>query len=172
MCGYPKHVKHYRAACLRQWSSIPGPRNRKMYIGGGTTRILGIWLLDSSHRNTVARVLPGRGKIVKQWPVRGYKRVGDHCLSVYLSNNYCRNEILFGTPIAFSLMCNLWKTGPIYMDLLQTFCELTIESDFKLWWFPERSQFDQKSYFLGLEKVTTFVWYPSVVAEKLGHWNK
>jgi len=30
---------------------------------------------------TVARVLPGRGKIVMHWPVHSYKRVGDHCLS-------------------------------------------------------------------------------------------
>jgi len=39
------------------------------------------------------------GKIVKHWPVRDYKRVGDHYLSVYLSNTYCRCKILFGTPI-------------------------------------------------------------------------
>jgi len=33
-----------------------------MYTGGDPTRFLGMWLVDSSHRNVVARVLPGRGK--------------------------------------------------------------------------------------------------------------
>jgi len=45
-----------------------------MYTGGDTTRFLGMWLVDSSHSNTSARVLPGRGKIVKYWTVRGYKK--------------------------------------------------------------------------------------------------
>jgi len=35
------------------------------------------------------RLLPGRGKIVKHWLVRGYKKVGDHWFKVYLSNTYC-----------------------------------------------------------------------------------
>ena len=80
---------------LGRWFSSPRPRNYKMYISDDTTHFPGIWLVDSSHRNTVARVLPSRGKVVKRWPVRGYKRVGD---SVYLSNTYCICERLFGTP--------------------------------------------------------------------------
>jgi len=145
-----------------------------MYTGGDTTRFLGMWLGDSSHRNTVARVLPGHGKIVKHWPVRRYKRVGGHCLSAYLSNTYCRYKRLLGTPIAFSVMCSLWKIRPIFLDLLQTFCELMIKGEFKLWWFPERSHSstNQNNHFLGLEKVTTFVWHPTIVAEKLGYINK
>ena len=59
-----------------------------MYTGGDTTRFLGMWLVDPSHWNTVARVLPGRGKIVKILLVRDYKRVGYHYVSVYLSNTY------------------------------------------------------------------------------------
>jgi len=140
-----------------------------MYTGGDTTCFLGMWLVDSSHRNAVAKVFPGRGKIVQHWPVRGYKRVGDYCLSVYLSNTYCRYKRLFGTPTALSVMCNLWKLGSIFLDLLQTFCELMIKGDFKLWWFPERthSSTNKNSHFLDPQKVTTFVWYPTIVAEKL-----
>ena len=81
-------VKDYRAACSGQWPSNPGPRNYKMYAGGDITCFLGMWLVDSSHRNTVARVLPDCGKIVKHRQVRGYERVGEHCLSVCLSNTY------------------------------------------------------------------------------------
>jgi len=44
---------------------------------GDTTRFLGMWVVDSSHGNTVARVLPGRCKFVKRWPVLGYKRFGE-----------------------------------------------------------------------------------------------
>jgi len=152
----------------------PGRRNCKMYTGGDTTRFLGMWLVDSSHRNAVAIVLLGCGIIVKHWPVRCYKQVGYHCLRVYFSNTYCINKRLFGTLIAFSVMCSLWTLGPIFFDLLQTFCELMIKGDFKLWWFPvrSRSSTNKKSYFLGLEKVTTFVWYPTIVAEKLGYLNK
>ena len=87
------------------------------------------------HRSLIS-LFPGRGKIVKHWPVRGSKRVGDHCFSVYLSNTYCRYKRLFGTPIAFSVWCSLWKIGPIFLDLLQMFYELMIKGDFKLWWFP------------------------------------
>ena len=47
-----------------------------MYTGGDANRFLGMWSVDSSRRNTVARVLPGHGKIVKHWPVGGYKRFG------------------------------------------------------------------------------------------------
>jgi len=61
-----------------------GPRNYKINTAGDTTRFLGMWLVDSSHGNTVARALSGCGKFVKRWPVRGYKRVGDHCFSGYL----------------------------------------------------------------------------------------
>jgi len=55
-----------------------------MYTGGDTDTIhfLGMRFVDSSHKNTVAKVLPGRGKIFKHWQVRGYTRVGDHCFSV------------------------------------------------------------------------------------------
>jgi len=143
---------------LGQWFSIPRSRNFKMYTGGDTTRFLDMWLVDSSHRNTVSRVLPSRGKIVKHWPVRGYKRVGVHCLSVYLSNTYCRYKRLFGIPIAFS-GGSLWKIGPIFFDLLQTFSELMRKGDFKLRWFPERSHssINKNSHFLGLEKVITCV---------------
>ena len=146
----------------------PGATNRhraaklQKYTGGDTARFLCMWLVDSSHGNTVARVLPGRGKIAEHWPARGYKKVRDHhCFSVYLSNTYCRYKRLFGTPIAFWVMCSLWKIGPIFFDLLQTLCELMIKSDFKLWWFPERSHSstNNNSHFLGLEKITTFVWY-------------
>jgi len=93
---------------------------------------------------------------------------------VYLSNIYCRYKKLLGTPIAFSVRCSLWKTGPVFLDLVQTFCELMIKGDFKLWWFPERSHksTNTNSHFLGLEKVTTFVWYPTIVAEKLGYFNQ
>jgi len=65
-----------------------GPRNYKMYTGtgGDPIRSLSMWLVDSSHGNTAARaeakrhrVLQGRDKIVKRWPVRGYRKVGDHC---------------------------------------------------------------------------------------------
>ena len=145
-----------------------------MYTGDDTTRFLGMCLVDSSHRNSVARVLPGRGKIVKHWSVRDYKRFGDHCLSVYLSNTCCRYERLFGTPIVFSVMCSLWKLRPIFLDLLQTFCELMIKGDFKLWWFPERSRSstNKNSHFLGLENVNTFVWYPAIIAEKLGYFKQ
>jgi len=48
-----------------------------MYTGGDTTRFQSMWLVVSSHGNTVAIVLPGRGKIVKHWLVQNYKRVGD-----------------------------------------------------------------------------------------------
>jgi len=65
-----------------QWSSNHRPWNYKMYTGGDTTRFLGMWLVDYSRGNTVARVLPGRGKIAEHWPNHGYKKVGDHCLSV------------------------------------------------------------------------------------------
>jgi len=34
------------------------------------------------------RVFLGRGKIVIHWPVRGCKKVGDHCLRVYLPKIY------------------------------------------------------------------------------------
>ena len=57
---------------LGQWSSTPGPRTGtgpwiyKLYAGGDTTLFVGMWLVDSSHGNTVARVLPGRDKIVKR----------------------------------------------------------------------------------------------------------
>ena len=44
----------------------------------------------------------------------------------------------------------------------------------KLWWFHERSHTstNRNIHFLVLEKVTTFVWYPTIVAEKLGDLNK
>jgi len=58
---------------------------------------------------------------------------GHHCLSVYLSNTYCRYKRLFGTLVAFSVMCSLWKIGLIFLNLLQTFCELMTKGDFKLW---------------------------------------
>jgi len=138
MCGYPKQGQTLARSMLRAVVLIPGLRNYKMYTGGDITHFLGMWLVDSSHRNTVARVLPGRGKIVKHWPFRGYKSVGDYCLSVYLSNTYWRYKRLFGTSTAFSVMCSLWKTGPIFSVLLQTFRELMIKGDFILWWFPER----------------------------------
>ena len=49
-----------------------------MYTGGDTTCFLGMWLVESSHGSTVARVLPGPGKNAKRWPVRGHKKkVGD-----------------------------------------------------------------------------------------------
>ena len=89
---YQNSVKHERAECLGQCPSTPASRNCKMCTGGDTTRFLGMWLVGSSHSNTVARVRPSSGKIVKHWPVRGYKRVGDHCLSVHLSNTYCRKK--------------------------------------------------------------------------------
>ena len=128
----------------------------------------------SFQKNIAARVLPGRGKIIKHWPVRCYKRVGDHYLSVYLSNTYCRYKSLLGTPIAFSVLCSLWKIGSIFLDVLQTFCELLIKGDFELLWFPERSHSstNKNSHFLDLEKVNTFVWYTKIVTEKLGYLNK
>jgi len=48
------------------------------------------------------------------------------------------------------------------------------KGDFKLWLFPERSHSstNKNSHFLGLENVTTFVWYPLIFAEKLGCLNK
>jgi len=134
MCVYPKQRQTPTSSMLMAVVLKPGPRNYKMYTDGDTTRFPGMWLVDPSHRNIFARALPGRGKIVKRWPVRGYKRVGDYCLSVYLSNTYCRFKRLFGTPIAFSFMCSLWKIGLIFLDLLQTFCELD-KGDFKLWGF-------------------------------------
>ena len=145
-----------------------------MHTGGDTTRFRGMWLVDSSHRNTVVRALMGRGKIVKRWPVCSYKRVGDHCFILFLSNTSCRYKRLFGTPVVFSVMCSLWKMRPIVLDLLPTFCELMIEGDLKLWWFPERSHSSTNKYshFRGLEKVITFEWYPTIVAEKLGYFNK
>ena len=145
-----------------------------MHTGGDTTRFRGMWLVDFSHRNTVVRALMGRGKIFKRWPVRGYKRVGDHCFILFLSNTSCRYKRLFGTPVAFSVMCSLWKMRPIVLDLLPTFCELMIEGDLKLWWFPERSHSSTNKYshFRGLQKVITFEWYPTIVAEKLGYFNK
>ena len=140
-----------------------------MYTGGDSNRFLGMWLVDSSRRNTVARVLPGRGKIVKHWPVGAYKRFGDDYLSVYLSNTYCRYKRLFGTPIAFSVKCSLWKIGPICLDLLQTFCEFMIKGDFKLWWFPERlhSSTNKNSHFLDLEKVISVVWYTQWLSQRI-----
>ena len=62
------------------------------YIGSDITRFLGMWLVNSFHGSADASVLPGRGKIVKSRPVRGYKRVGDYCFSVYLSNLLHYNE--------------------------------------------------------------------------------
>ena len=152
MCVYPKQRQTPTSSMLMAVVLKPGPRNYKMYTDGDTTRFPGMWLVDPSHRNIFARALPGRGKIVKRWPVRGYKRVGDLCLSINLPNTYCRYKRLFGTPIAFSVMCSfsLWKTGPIFLDHLQTFCELMIKGDYKLWWFPERSHSstNKKSHFL------------------------
>jgi len=110
MCGYPKQRQTLARSTLRAVAIKPGLRNCKMYTDGDTIRFLGMWLVDSSHRNTVARVLPGRSEIVKRWPVRGYKRVGEHCLAVYLSNTYCRYKRLFATPTAFSVMWSLWKS--------------------------------------------------------------
>ena len=104
--GIRNSVKHYCAACLRKWSSTPRPRNYQMFIGGGITRFLGMRLLDSSHSNTVARALLGRCKIVKYCPVCIDKKVGDHCLSVYLRNTYYRYKKYFGEPTAFSVMCS------------------------------------------------------------------
>jgi len=58
-----------------------------MYIAGDTTRFQGMWLIDSFpfklvtsfqllQNNYHHRVLPSRGKVVKRWPVRGYRKVG------------------------------------------------------------------------------------------------
>ena len=68
-------------------STGTGPGNSKMYTGGDTTHFLGMWLVGFSQGNTIAcikrerhrvDVLPGRGKTVKRWPVRGYKKLGTH----------------------------------------------------------------------------------------------
>ena len=81
---------------------------------------------------------------------------------------------LLATPTAFSVMCSSWKTRPIFLNPLQTSWELMRKGDFKLWWFPVRSHIstNKNSQFLDLWKVTTFVWYPTIVAEKLGYLNK
>ena len=153
---------------LGQWSLTSRARKYKVCTGGNTTRFLGRWLVGSPHRNTVARVFPGRGKIVKYWPVGGYKRFGDHYLNVYLSKNYCTYKRLFGTLIAFSVKCSLWKIGLICLDLLQTFCELMIKGDFKLWWFPERlrSSTNKNSHFLDVENFISFVWYTQRLSQR------
>jgi len=134
-----------------------------------------MWLVDSSYGNTVARVLtnPGSGNIVKRSPVRRYKRVGDHNFNAYLSNTYYRYQRLFGTPTAFPVMCSLWKWD-LSFGPLQTFCELMIQGDFKLWCFPERSHSstNKNSYFRDLKNATTFVWYSRIVTEKLGYLSK
>ena len=103
-----------------QWPSIPRPRNCKIYI------FLIETLLQEDSRAAV------KLSCIDWSAGRGYKRVGDYCLSVYHSNTYCRYKRLFGTPIAFSVRCSLWKIGPIFLDLVQTFCELMIKGDFKL----------------------------------------
>jgi len=91
---------------LGHWSTTR-PRNYKMCTG---------WWHNSLSVHVIGRFFPWkhrckstpcRGKIVKRWPVRGWKSVGDHCFSVYLSNAYYRNGRLFGTPTAFSVMCSL-----------------------------------------------------------------
>jgi len=62
--------------------------------------------------------------------------------------------------------------GPIFVHPF--FCELMIWGDFQLSWFPERSRSSTNkiSHFLGLQKVTTFVWYPTIFTENLGYLNK
>jgi len=35
----------------------------------------------SERKLTTIIEYPGRGKIIKRWPVRGYKNVGNHCSS-------------------------------------------------------------------------------------------
>jgi len=49
-----------------------------------------------------------------------------------------------------------------------------IKYDFKLWWFPERSHSstNKNSHFLGLEKVTTFMWYPTIITVKLEYFTQ
>jgi len=171
MCGLSKASPPARSM---PWGNDPQTPGRKITKCILVVTPLTFWACDwSIHpvETLLREYLPSRGKIVKYWPVRGYKRVWDHCFSVYLSNSYCRYKTFFGTPIAFSVMCSLWKIGSILLDLLQIF---VTKSDFKLWWFHERSHSstNKNSHFLGLEKVITFVWYPTIVAEKLGYLNK
>jgi len=170
MWGYPTQCQTLACSMLRALVLNPRAAKYKMYTGGDTTHFLGMWLVDSFHRNIVARVLPGHGKIVKHWPVCGYKRFGDHCLSLNLSNTYCRYKRLFGTPIAYSVMCGLWKIEPIFLDLLQTFCELMIKDDFKLWWFPETSHSltNKNSHFLLPRKGNHFYVIPNDFCREAG----
>jgi len=104
MCGYPK-----------QRQTLACSMFRAVVFKSGAAKLQNVcwWWHHSLSEHMigllfpVARVLPGRGKIVKHSPVRGYKRVGDHCHNVYLSNTYCRYKRLFRTPTAFSVTCSL-----------------------------------------------------------------
>ena len=162
-----------------QWSTTSG-HNRyraaklQKYTGGDTTRFLCVWLVDSSRGNTVARVLLGRGKIAEHWPTRGYKKVRDHhCFSVYLSNTCCRYKRLFVTPI-HSQLCVACEKWDLSFWTASNFQWINDRSNFKLWCFPERSysSTNKHRHFLGLQKVTTFAWYPKIVTEKLGYLNE
>jgi len=75
---------------------------------------------------------------------------------VYLWYTFCRHEILVGTPTMFSVMCRLQKMKSIR------------------WCFPERSliSLTNKKRLSWLTKVTTFVWYPTIVTDNLCYSNK
>jgi len=49
-----------------------------------------------------------------------------------------------------------------------------IKGGFELWWFPKWSHGSTKKnrHFLDLEGITTFLWFPTIVAKKLGNLNK
>jgi len=51
---------------------VPGSEITKCILVVTPLTFLGMRVVDSSHGNTAARVLPDRGKIAKRWPVRGY----------------------------------------------------------------------------------------------------
>ena len=145
-----------------QWSTTSG-HNRyraaklQKYTGGDTTRFLCVWLVDSSRGNTVARVLLGRGKIAKHWPARGYKKVGDHCFSVYLSNTCCRYKRLFVTLIR-SQLCVACENWDLSFWTASNFQWINDRNNFKLWCFSERSHSSTNKHRHFLVLQTAFSW--------------
>jgi len=100
MCRYPKQHQTLTRRMLR--AVVLNSRGHEITKCMLVVTSLASWVCDWSIlpiETLLWEVLPGRGKYVKHWPVRGNKRVGDHCLSGYLPNTYCRYERLFGTRV-------------------------------------------------------------------------
>jgi len=107
--------------------------------------------------------------VVKLWYIDRTavsKRLGTTALG-YIFQIFIFKQNIFGAPTMFSVVCNLWKTGPIFLDPLQTFYELW----YKAILIPRRlhSSTNKIATFFSLQKITTFMWYPTVVAKNRGY---